>query len=430
MRKKIIVALMLLLLAGAYAFLQPVYQFFSHKGGLPMPFWGFVSIAEPVPELSRVLDNNYREAADTAMQQLKTHRRAINSPGISAAVAIEGKLVWQGVAGWADIAAKKPISPQTQFRIGSTSKALTSTLLARMVQQGNIELDTPLQRYKLSERNPAWRNITPRQLASHMAGIPHYDENTDWRGLYKTIALTTRYQDVGAALAVFDDSKMLFLPGEQFSYSSLGTVLLSAVMQEAGKTRYAQLMQTQVFAPLGMTDTAIEPEIGATAQDTAQLARFYWRKDESKPVVRVWRDVDLSHRLAAGGFISTSTDLVKLGLGFLRDDFVAPAIRQQFWTPQQLNNGEVNEQQYAIGWRVRDYDFAQPLGVLFTANHGGVSRGAQSWLMVIPEFNMVVAANINTTTEHFWDFGKVSTELVRAFLLARQQQTLTLQPSD
>jgi serine beta-lactamase-like protein LACTB, mitochondrial len=429
MRKKIIAALSLALLAGLYALLQPVYQFYSHKGDWPMPFWGFVTIPEPVPELSRVLDNNYQAAADEAMQKLKMHRQLINSPGISAAVAIDGNLVWQGVAGWADIAAEKPISPQTQFRIGSTSKALTSTLLARMVQQGAIELDTPLQHYKLSERNPNWRNITPRQLASHMAGMPHYNENTDWPGLYKTLALNTRYHDVSDALTVFDDSEVLFSPGEQFSYSSLGTVLLSAVMQEAGGKSYAQLMTTQVLAPLGMAHTTVEPEIGVTTSDAAQLARFYWRSDESQPVVRAWRDVDLSHRLAAGGFISTSTDLVRLGLGFLDDDFIAPAVRQQFWTAQQLNNGEVNEEQYAIGWRVREYDFADPLGALFMANHGGVSRGAQSWLMVIPQFNMVVAVNINTKTEQFWDFGKVSVELVRAFLLARQQQALAQQPS-
>lgn len=429
MRNKIIAVLILLLLAGAYALLQPVYQFYSHKGDWPMPFWGFVSIEEPVPELNRVLDTKYQGAADEAMQKLKTHRKAINSPGISAAVAIDGNLVWQGVAGWADIAAGKPINPETQFRIGSTSKALTSTLLARMVQQGSIELDTPLQRYKQIEQYPRWHNITPLHLASHMAGIPHYDENTDWWGLYKTIALNTRFHDVSEALTVFDDSEVLFSPGEQFSYSSLGTVLLSAVMQEAGGRPYAELMQTQVLAPLGMTHTAIEPEIGVTTPEAAQIANFYWRDDESRPVVRIWRDVDLSHRLAAGGFISTSTDLVKLGLGFLRDDFVSPATRQQFWTAQTLNNGEVNEQQYAIGWRVRDYDFTDPVGVLFNANHGGVSRGAQSWLMVIPEFNMVVAVNINSNTEQFWGFGKVSVELVRAFLLARQQQVLLQQSS-
>ena len=57
-----------------------------------------------------------------------------------------------------------------------------------------------------------------------------------------------------------------------------------------------------------------------------------------------------------------------------------------------------------------------------TANHGGVSRGSQSWLMVVPDYQMVVALNINTNTNVFWDFGRISTSLVQNFIEAYQQQ--------
>jgi len=55
------------------------------------------------------------------------------------------------------------------------------------------------------------------------------------------------------------------------------------------------------------------------------------------------------------------------------------------------------------------------------ANHGGVSRGSQSWLMVIPQYKMALAVNINANTETFWDFGSVSTELARIFIKVQQQ---------
>ena len=422
MRKIAVLVLSIIVLAGAFALLQPVYQFYAHKGVVPMPFWGYLDIPEPSPVVNQVLDHAFENAAAEAILALQKHSQQINSPGISAAVAIDGELVWQGTSGWADIAKRRPLTPETRFRIGSTSKALTSTLLARMVQEGKLDLDAAIKQYQLGTLNPRWQNITPRQLASHMTGIPHYGQNSEWLGLYQSMALNTRYANVKDATALFDQSELLFQPGEKFSYSSLGYVLLSAVMQEAAGMPYQELMQTYVLGPLGMNHTAPEPEISSSSADSDQLASFYWRADESKPVIRKWRDVDLSHRLAGGGFISTSTDLVKLGLGFLRDDFVLPSVRQQFWTPQTLNNGEVNEQHYAIGWRVRDYDVGEPVGVLFNANHGGVSRGAQSWLMVIPEYNMAVAVNINTKTEQFWDFGKVSKELVRIFLIERQKQ--------
>ena len=70
---------------------------------------------------------------------------------------------------------------------------------------------------------------------------------------------------------------------------------------------------------------------------------------------------------------------------------------------------------YALGWRVQESTLSDGQ-TLMHANHGGVSRGAQSWLMVVPELNMSIAIMINSNTEEFWDFGSVSFELVEAFL--------------
>ncbi|RUO71270.1 hypothetical protein CWI79_07535 [Pseudidiomarina salinarum] len=56
-----------------------------------------------------------------------------------------------------------------------------------------------------------------------------------------------------------------------------------------------------------------------------------------------------------------------------------------------------------------------------TGNHGGVSCGSQSWLMVIPQYEMAVAVNIITTTDIFWDFGSVFTELARTSITVQQQ---------
>ncbi len=416
--RKLALFTVIFILIASYIMLAPVYQFYAHRGEAPMPPWGYETIPADSPSFSQVEDERYTQAAENATDILEAHRQNINSPGISAAVAIEGKLVWAGGAGWADIEADKPVSKHTQFRIGSTSKALTSMLLARLVQENTLDLDTPLGTFDVGNLNPNWKTITARQLASHMAGLPHYGDSTEWTGLYRFMTINTHYENVLDAVHLFDDSELLFAPGEDFSYSSLGTVLLSAVMQEAGHAPYQKLMQTEVFTPLGMEHTYPEPPIG---KPTADIARFYWRSDESKPIVRPWRDVDLSHRLAGGGFVSTPSDLIKLGMGFIDNRFISADVRKQFWTTQTLNNGEENEQNYAIGWRVPTYDYGEGIGELMIANHGGVSRGSQSWLMVIPQYKIVLAVNINANTETFWDFGGVSTELAGTFIKAQQQ---------
>ena len=397
--------------------LWPIYQFYAYKGKVAFPpFYQFTDIPTTSPTNQVINDQRFIEAGNQALALLTEHKGLINSPAISAAVAFDGELIWAGASGWSDIENKKAVNTRTQFRIGSTSKALTGTALARIVDANMIDLDRPIVSYMPDLPNRQWSAITARQLASHTAGMPHYKENTDSLGMYQTLALSTRFEKVKSALNVFDDSQLLFEPGSAFSYSSLGTVLLSAVMEQAAAMDYLDLMQQQVFSPLKMDSTMAEFEI----KDREKLAVFYWNNKGLSKQVRPWRDVDLSHRLAGGGFVSTSSDLVKMGSAFLNDDFISEETRKIFWTPQVLPDGSETPNGYALGWRVITRDLAGNIGKVTIVNHGGVSRGAQSWLMVIPEYQLSIAVNINANTKVFWDFGKVSMKLAKLFIKAKQ----------
>lgn len=404
--KKLLGSLALLALVFIIWAGWPVYQFFAHRGHLPMPPLGFVEIPHSGPTHNQVDNDLYRQTGEQALQRLVERRQDIMAPGISAAVAIDGKRVWAGTAGWADIASREAVTPHTQFRIGSTSKPVTMTALAQLVERGRLDLDTPIGEYLSPLPNPAWAEITPRHLASHTAGLVEYKQTQDLMGLYHIMALQKRYHTAREALEIFDGSNLLFNPGSDFHYTSYSTVLLSAVMEAVTDTTLPELMQTRVFEPLKLTQTLPEP-----VEPPASLASFYWREGGR---ARVWREVDLSHRLAGGGYISTPSDLVALGSAWLDPEVISPEIREIFWRPQTLSSGEVNHQHYALGWRLHQGDDYMPTH----ANHGGVSRGSQSWLMVIPDYQMAVAVNINANTEEFWDFGEVAVEIARYFMAA------------
>jgi len=388
----------------------PVYQFFAHNGRVPMLPFGWVVIEGEAPVVEELQDARFRDAADHALRQLVTHREQIAAPAISAAILVDGQIVWRAAVGWADIETRDPVTLDSRFRIGSTSKAITATALARLVARGVVDLDTPVSEYLDDLPNAAWAPITPRQLASHMAGLPHYKENGDRHGLYTTIALSRHYDDVRDALEIFDESPLLFEPGTDFHYSSLGTVLLGAVMSAASGKSYRQLIHDEVFEPAGMTATFVAPR---TAPPGSSLATFYYRQEDR---YREWRPVDLSHRLPGGGWASTPSDLVRMGGLHLDDHYLPTAVRDEFWTPQKLISGDANEQDYAIGWRWREYE-VEGIGLLRNANHGGVSRGAQSWLMVLPDFNAALAVNINAKTPEFADFASIYAELLPQFLV-------------
>ncbi len=395
------------LAVAAIWFTSPIYQFLAYEGRVPMWFPEDITAPDQYPQTTGF---SAHPQSVSALNLLSQHRAKIHAPAMSAAVAVDGKIIWAGAVGWQNIERKIPATEQTQFRIGSTSKAVTATLLAKLFQEGKIALDKPISHYYPNLPNSQWKTITPRQLASHSSGLPDYLDNYgDLWGMYYLFKLDKRYTSVSESLEVFDDTSLLFKPGSQFHYSSFNTVLQSAVLEKAAGEPFINAMRTRIFNPLGMNSTGAEYEL---SQPNA-LASFYWNKDGKHPAFRSWQSVDLSHRLAGGGFISTPSDMVRLGSAWLDNKFISPATRRQFWQPQKLSNGSTNSQNYALGWRWADYQDEN--GSVHNANHGGVSRGSQSWLMVIPEKNMAVAIMINATVEEFWDFGQVSMLLARLF---------------
>ena len=390
-----VLALVFLIIAAWY--LWPVYGFLAHRGAAPMLPFGWVQIEGDVPTNSFAHDDRFSSAGDEALEAMARHRASINAPAMSAAVAVDGEIVWQGAVGFADIAARRAASADMIVRVGSTSKAITATALARMVQQGIIDLDEPIGTYLGDLPNDTWSTITPRMLASHMAGIPHYGDNDDYDGLLASMRLTVSYDDMRKALDQIDESTLRFDPGTDFDYSSLGTVLLGAVMSEAADKPYRDIIREEVLNPASATSTIVAPK--RMRGDIYGVP--YFEKDGWH---RPWRPVDLSHRLPGGGWASTSTDLARIGSLWLDDDFISPETRGVFWQPQRLANGEVNEQDYAIGWRWREWQI-DGIGLARNANHGGVTRGGQSWLLVYSDYNMVIAFNMNGRTEDFQPFG-------------------------
>ena len=92
-------------------------------------------------------------------------------------------------------------------------------------------------------------------------------------------------------------------------------------------------------------------------------------------------------------------------------------MRRQFWTPQRLASGEINEQSYAVGWRFNPSSLVEYQGkALLHAHHGGVSKGAMSWLVVYPELHLAVAINSNSRAETFQAFAAAEVALTRLLL--------------
>lgn len=370
-------------------------------------------LSAAVPQQTKVYQPEFQASAEQAITALKQSQQQGQFPALTAAVAWRGQLLWAGAVGYADLESQKPASIESQFRIGSTSKAVTATALARAMAAGVIELDAPISRYKTDLPNSQWQDLTLRQLMSHTAGFPGYKENTDWIGAVHTLLKQAEFHDVHDALSLFDESKLLYPAGTDFHYSSFDVNLASAVLQSAVQAPFLQYLDTQVSQPLGLLSLA------AAELPSPHQVSFYTTRDG---YAKKHREVNLSQRWAGGGLAASSVDLAVLGSAWFNSDFIPAAVQQQFWTPQKLRNGEVNEQFYALGWRNFSQkhmfcDKENPLSrsVSFV-HHGGVSSGAQSWLVIYPELQLVVAMNTNTVKENYCDFARQAALITRPFL--------------
>ncbi len=311
-------------------------------------------------------------------------------PSISVVFAVDDELVWAGTRGFADIENEVPAGINSRYRAGSIAKALTTMAMARMVQRQEFDVDLPIQNY-LPSYPEFDKPITARLLASHSAGVRHYRADVLMWPPHEFF-IDEQFDRVGDALEVFRDDDLLFSPGDNFSYSSYGFNLLSAVMEAAAGVDYLTLMRTEVFEPAGMNHT--QPDLfGRQAQNRV---RFYntdaGRYGEAYPV-------NLSVKWAGGGFLSTPSDLVRAGILVLDNDYLNGASRELIFTPIARVAGGDDPDGYALGWRSHLREDIGPDGEkIHVVSHGGGSIGGLSYLMILADKGMAVAVQTNTSS--------------------------------
>lgn len=305
------------------------------------------------------------DAANRLVQQL-IERGGV--PGMQAAVAVNGQLVWSEAFGAADLEQHVPVTRSTRFRIGSVSKSFTAAALARLVDDRRIDLDTPIKHYVPAVPS---ETMTVRQVAGHLSGIRNY------RGA--EFINREQFDTVAAAVNVFISDPLLSEPGTKFAYSSYNYTLLSAAIEAAAGRPYLEYLDVAVLKPLQLRATR------ADVSDPLILgrARLY---EETKDGVANAPWLNLSNKWAAGGLLSTAEDIVGLALGVTAPGYLSPQTARLLFTPQRTVSGEAVN--YGIGWRTDPAGSRQVW-------HGGEAMGARAFVLMDPDTRSVVALTSN-----------------------------------
>lgn len=198
-------------------------------------------------------------------------------PGIVALVARKGKIIFHNAYGMADNEAGKKMEKDAIFRIASQTKAITSTAVMMLWEEGKFQLDDPISKYipefedaqvltnfRYSDTTftsePAKRPITIRHLLTHTSGLGYgvIDGDERFRMLYKKAGITDLFttENISIEESVKKLAKLPLHhhPGEAYTYSE-GLDVLGYFIEIMSGMPFDEFLRTRLFEPLGMNDT-------------------------------------------------------------------------------------------------------------------------------------------------------------------------------
>jgi CubicO group peptidase (beta-lactamase class C family) len=327
------------------------------------------------PPLASFSDDRFRAIGEVVVNEMNR----LPIPGVVVGVLHEDQ-EWVAGFGVTSVENPLPVTPDTLYQIGSITKTYVATAIMRLVEMGQLALDTPVRAYlpglTLSDESVAER-VTLRHLLTHTGG---------WVGDY--------FNDLGqgddaltkmvASLARLPQLTPL---GEVWSYNNAGFYIAVRVIEIVTGLTFEAAMQQLIFDPLGLTHSYF------FTNDiiTHRFAVGHEVVDGQTVVARPWALGRTAH--PAGGIICTVHDLFRyarfhMGDGTAPDGarLLTPASLALMQTPVLPSTG-IN--QIGLAWWISQYDHTPMIG------HGGGTNGQKTLLRIVPSLQFAVAVFTN-----------------------------------
>jgi CubicO group peptidase (beta-lactamase class C family) len=258
-------------------------------------------------------------------------------PGVAVAIVQGDRLIFS--KGYGEAAPGKPVTPQTQFFIGSITKSFTALAAMQLVEQGRLDLDAPVQRYLPWFRvaSPdASSQITVRNLLNHTSGLSEVgDPNAS--------AYTSSLDEQARLLQYAHPTAST---GSQYQYYNQNYRLVGLLIEQASGQSYGDYLQSSVFKPLGMAHSTTDPaKASKLAQGYSRIFGF--------PLAQSQRFIPGA--LPSGYLISTADDMAHFLIAQINNrrvdgqPLLAPTALAEMRTPPAGITSN-----YGMGWLVME----------------------------------------------------------------------------
>ena len=297
------------------------------------------------------------------------------------------------------------VADTARWHIGSISKSFTSTLVMRLVERGELDLDAPVEQYLAAYNDSMhsdWKAISLRQLLSHTAGLPASASRRITNETYEH----EPYEGRRAVLSAMWSSPLNGETGN-FLYSNIGYVLAGLIVEEVLGVAWEEAILSEVSVPLGLFSLGFgAPRQSDAANGHQSILGFRRTVSPENPAS------DNPRWMGPAGTIHLSmADLVRWGQMHLAacgghiQDYLTQASCLTMQTPIASD--------YGLGWVIQNPDTSGP-----SVWHNGSNMMWYAMLLIAPEHELVVAVATNVYTHEPID--RLTLELTTALVNSRE----------
>lgn len=319
--------------------------------------------------------------------KVDARRNELGIPGMSLVIVKDGKVIFMKGLGYKDFENKVAVTPDTQFAIGSATKAFTALSVLMTQDEGKLSLDDSpkklLPYFKMYDPETD-KNITIRDLMSHSSGLNRTD-------LAMITGKLTRAELIQVAAQAKPTAKLR----EKFQYQNIMFTAAGELVTQAQKMPWEKFIADRVFAPLGMTNSNLSMKQMEKAKDFSNGYDYNFDSKETKK--RPFRDID--EVAPAGSINSSARDMAEwvkfvLNGGTVNGKRLVSEKGYDEWLKPQMKmtpNGSMN---YGLGWMLRTWNG------LKVVEHGGNIDGFNSLVAMIPEkkLGFVLLTNVTASS--------------------------------
>jgi CubicO group peptidase (beta-lactamase class C family) len=303
---------------------------------------------------------------DAFVQQYTTQGKSLgirsNFNGV-VLVAKNNNIILNKAYGFANFKTKEPLTSNSKFLIGSLTKPFVALLVLQQVEKGTIKLQQPITDFLPYINKEKGKLITIHRLLANTSGIPHYD---GLRGHIKNMrAFSSQKMTPTEYAQLIDKTGLSSIPDSKYQYSSLGYVLLGAVLEEVTGLSFAQLIENYIANPLQLKSTGF----GDNDFLKNEIVKNYrFRKGNYSEN----SNRDQSNTYTAGGMHSTAKEMFEWSQALQNNKLLKRRFTKKIFK-ENLNG-------YAYGWMRNDTEVLRYIPKAQFYGHSGSVNGFTSYL--------------------------------------------------